>query len=98
MGDIVQEFIENSCVSFYKLFCATMQACELAPLHPLHVLTMVGRVAAPLVKTAVVRSAAVAPLNTARGKPYRSYLCKTTKKLWIFLETGMPHVHNNVDF
>jgi hypothetical protein len=58
------------------------------------------------VETADVRSSAVAPLNTARGKgaltcrkPHRSYLCETTNKLWVlFLETGLPHVHNNVDF
>jgi hypothetical protein len=44
--ETVQEFIADSCVSFYKFFCATMQACELPPLYPLHLLTMVGRVAA----------------------------------------------------
>jgi hypothetical protein len=55
-------------VSLFTNFFATMQACELPPLHPLHLLTMVGRVAAPLLETGVVRSAAVAPLNTARGK------------------------------
>jgi len=58
-------------VSLITNFSATMQACELPPLHPLHLLTMVGRVAANSSAarvTAIVRSAAVAPLNTARGK------------------------------